>query len=560
MSITLSALQKQRYDTAANWTAANPTLLAGELGIESDTEKIKIGDGSTAWNVLAYLPGSEISAHPIATADVADSAITSAKIADGTIVNADISASAEIAVSKLQDGAARQLLQTDAAGTGVEWASNIDVPGTLDVTNAATFDNNVTIQGDLTVNGTTTTIDTTTLVVEDKNIEMGAVATPTDTTADGGGITLKGATDKTINWINATDAWTFSEHVNIASGKEYRIAGTSVLSATTLGAGVTGSSLTSVGTISSGVWNGTAINATYLDSSVVTTADTGTVTSTMIHDGTIVNADINASAAIADTKLSTISTAGKVSNSATTATDANTANAIVTRDASGNFSAGTISAALSGNATSATSAGSATTAGSLTAARTIELTGDITGSVSTDLSGTASIATSVAAGVIVNADVSATAAIAGTKISAAFGDQDLTVDTDRLFVDVSEDRVGINCTPEVTLDINATDAVALPHGTELERPSDGGTPANLTGYIRFNTDTSQFEGHNGTAWSSVGGGAQGGGSDQVFFENDQTVNDDYEISANKNAMSAGPITIDAGATVTIPSGSRWVIV
>jgi hypothetical protein len=70
---------------------------------------------------------------------------------------------------------------------------------------------------------------------------------------------------------------------------------------------------------------------------VITTGDTGSVTSTMILDGTILNADINASAAIVDTKLATISTASKVSNSATTATDANTASAIVARNASGNF-------------------------------------------------------------------------------------------------------------------------------------------------------------------------------------------------------------------------------
>jgi urease beta subunit len=67
---------------------------------------------------------------------------------------------------------------------------------------------------------------------------------------------------------------------------------------------------------------------------------TGAVTSDKILDGTIVNADINASASIVDTKLATISTALKVSNSATTATDANTASAIVARDASGNFIAG----------------------------------------------------------------------------------------------------------------------------------------------------------------------------------------------------------------------------
>jgi hypothetical protein len=85
---------------------------------------------------------------------------------------------------------------------------------------------------------------------------------------------------------------------------------------------------------------------------VVSTADTGTVTSTMILDGTILNADINASAAIVDTKLATIATGGKVSNSATTATNANTTSAIVARDASGNFTAGTITAALTGAASS----------------------------------------------------------------------------------------------------------------------------------------------------------------------------------------------------------------
>jgi hypothetical protein len=79
--------------------------------------------------------------------------VTSTMITDGTIVDADINASAEIAVSKLADGAARQLLQTDAAGTGVEWASNIDIPGTLDVTSAATFDSTVTATGLITANG-----------------------------------------------------------------------------------------------------------------------------------------------------------------------------------------------------------------------------------------------------------------------------------------------------------------------------------------------------------------------------------------------------------------------
>jgi len=94
-----------------------------------------------------------------------------------------------------------------------------------------------------------------------------------------------------------------------------------------------------------------SISASKISGTAVTQGDTGTVTSTMIANNTIVDADINSSAGISDTKLGTISTAGKVSNSATTATSSNTGSAIVARDSSGNFSAGTITASLSGNAT-----------------------------------------------------------------------------------------------------------------------------------------------------------------------------------------------------------------
>jgi hypothetical protein len=80
-----------------------------------------------------------------ATWTIDSGVVTSDKIADGTIVDGDISATAEIAVSKLANGAARQLLQTDAAGTGVEWTSNVDIPGTLDVTGVSTLDSTVRI-------------------------------------------------------------------------------------------------------------------------------------------------------------------------------------------------------------------------------------------------------------------------------------------------------------------------------------------------------------------------------------------------------------------------------
>ena len=84
----------------------------------------------------------------------------------------------------------------------------------------------LTLSGDLTVNGTTTTLNSTTLTIDDKNIILGDVTTPSDATADGGGLTLKGATDKTFNWVDATDSWTSSEHVNLASGKSLYLNGT----------------------------------------------------------------------------------------------------------------------------------------------------------------------------------------------------------------------------------------------------------------------------------------------------------------------------------------------
>ena len=105
----------------------------------------------------------------------------------------------------------------------------------------------VVISGDLTVNGTQTIFDTTVIQAQDKNITLGVTTSPTDAGADGGGLTLKGTTDKTFNWVNATNAFTASEHINIAAGKEYRIGGVKVVDSTSLGSLVVDSSLTSVG-------------------------------------------------------------------------------------------------------------------------------------------------------------------------------------------------------------------------------------------------------------------------------------------------------------------------
>jgi len=110
-------------------------------------------------------------------------------------------------------------------------------------------------------------------------------------------------------------------------------------------------------------------------------------------------------------------------------------------------------------------------------------------------------------------------------------------------------------TPTFTgnVSITSTGFLLLPVGTTAQRP---GTPAN--GEIRYNSDYNTFEGYNGS-WGSIGGGATGGGNDQVFVENGVEVTTSYTLPSGKNASSIGPITIDAGATITVPSGQRWVI-
>lgn len=103
--------------------------------------------------------------------------------------------------------------------------------------------------------------------------------------------------------------------------------------------------------------------------------------------------------------------------------------------------------------------------------------------------------------------------------------------------------------------LSGTGTLDLPVGTSAERP---GSPNS--GMIRFNSTLTTFEGYNGTAWGAIGGGATGSGTDNVFYENDQSVTTSYTLSTGKNAMSAGPITIASGVTVTVPSSQSWVIV
>lgn len=130
--------------------------------------------------------------------------------------------------------------------------------------------------------------------------------------------------------------------------------------------------------------------------------------------------------------------------------------------------------------------------------------------------------------------------------------QDMTLDT--------SGNLGLGATANAAalLDLTSTTkGFRAPSMTTTQRDA---IASPVGGLLIYNTTQLSYQAYNGTVWTSVGGGATGGGSNQVFVENDQTVTDNYTIPATKNAMSTGPITINAGATVTVSSGARYVVI
>lgn len=238
---------------------APASLLNAELAFNEQTNICYYGTGTggangTATSIIA-IGGSG------AFAALAGATFTGTVNFTGDVQIGGVAVTSSAAELNLLDGSVANTVVNSKA---VVYGSSGEIAASsISTTGNATIGGTLTVTGNLTVNGTTTTLNSTTLTVDDKNIVLADTASPSDSSADGGGITLKGTTDKTFNWVDATDAWTSSEHLDLASGKAFYINGSSVLSASTLGSGVTSSSLTAVGTIGTGVWQGTAVAVAY---------------------------------------------------------------------------------------------------------------------------------------------------------------------------------------------------------------------------------------------------------------------------------------------------------
>lgn len=286
-------------------------------------------------------------------------------------------------------------------------------------------------------------------------------------------------------------------------------------------------------------------------------------------------------------------TASEVANAQTYATNAaNSASAASTSASNASSSASTASTAASSASSSASSASSSASSASSSASSASTSASNASTSATNAASSASAASTSAsnAASSASSASSSATAAQSAQTAAEAARDQTLSAfdsfDDRYLGTKASDPAVDNDGNPLVAgaLYFNSTDGIMkvyngtawvaayvsgagfvakvggstgaadIPVGTTGERP------AASTGYFRFNTTLTKFEGYNGTAWGAVGGGATGGGSDDIFVENGQTVTTNYTLTANKNAMSAGPISINSGITVTVPSGAVWTIV
>jgi len=334
--------------------------------------------------------------------------------------------------------------------------SNDDLVLSANGTGGVQVEGSLTVSADLTVNGSTTTVNSTTLTVDDKNIELAhspSGASASDTLADGGGIILKGSTDHTILWTNATDDWDFTDSIDIASGKTFKIAGTTVVSGTNV-------------TVATGTFSGAVTVG-----SVTVGGDGATVTGikdedNMASDSAVklatqqsIKAYVDAAVATADTFLELSDTPGSY-----------TASAILAANAAGNAveSAELIYTVSSNDITLANGTSNK----------------DIIFQVNDGGSGT-----EVAR---FDGDVSAFKMASGKQVQYGAAEEYISGDGTDMTLASGADFIFAGT--------GGASNLLLPSGTTAQR---AGTDV---GQMRYNTTTGSFEGYSASGWGGIGGG------------------------------------------------------
>jgi len=269
-------------------------VLSGGIGIgqsASISGRLQMFNGANYTSFVSSATGNTVYTLPATSPATGSSVLQSTSAGILSWVPMTVTGGSAGGAGTVYDGSLNSIPYYPTAGTAITGSLSFTNTGTsinIGYTTAATnsssgaltivggvgIGGSLYVAGDLTINGTTTTINSVTLTVDDKNIELGSVVTPSDVTAEGGGITLRGATDKSINWYTGT-GWSSSESLNLASGNTYKINNTAVISNSSIGTGITNSSLTALGTITTGVWSGTSVTAFYGGTGLQTTFTVG---------------------------------------------------------------------------------------------------------------------------------------------------------------------------------------------------------------------------------------------------------------------------------------------
>jgi hypothetical protein len=293
-----SAIQTQLNDKASSSDLTTHT--GASTGVHGVTGSV-VGTSDTQTLTNKTLTSPAVDGNGIvfegATANDFETTLTvTDPTSDKTITLPDATGTVALTNNKLDVFAAttsaelRSVISDETGTGGLVFA---DTPTLVTPNIGAATGTSLVLSGDLTVNGTTTTINSTEITIDDKNLVLGSVATPSDAGADGGGLTLKGATDKTFNWVDATDSWTSSEHMDLASGKVLKVAGTEVLSATQY----TGNAAT----VTNGVYTSSKISALAATTSAelagVISDETGTGALVFANTPTLVTPELGAATA-----------------------------------------------------------------------------------------------------------------------------------------------------------------------------------------------------------------------------------------------------------------------